>query len=60
MKYKSYHWFHIPTGKQGVNDFSQTQYDMVGWPMRFGMPELAAHQLVNDWNRQPNWKYWLA
>lgn len=59
----SYHWEHIPTGRQGVSEFTRAQDPVFANPHYVAASTVLyiQQQLISKWNlQQPNnWLYWL-
>ena len=56
----TYHWLHIPTGKEGEGLFVSKNSTFAGRPI-FRLDQL---ELINKWNGQAHlmkdkWVYWL-
>lgn len=55
---RTYHWKHIPSGHEGVKEFSE---ELIPADSTNAWLRVQALELVNKWNRSSNgvWLYWL-
>lgn len=61
MKAKHYHWLHIPSGSNGVEEFDEYHARAAETVLEpSGLPMDKALMLVNKWNAQAaTRKYWI-